>query len=81
MLCLADCGFSARQKASATGADLPWRVKDNLKLEVVTDLPDGSWVAEVFDPVAARRRQRPSRVRVIEYTVEDGREWGSPGRR
>lgn len=43
--------------------------------------PDGSWLAEVFDSVADRRRQRPSRVRVIEYTVEDGREWGSPGRR
>jgi hypothetical protein len=83
MLCLADRGFysfTAWQDASATGADLLWRVKDNLNLEVVTDLPDGSWLADVFDSVADRRRQRPVRVRVIEYTVEDGREPTGPYR-
>jgi hypothetical protein len=83
MLCLADRGFysfTAWQNASATGADLLWRVKDNLKLEPVTDLPDGSWLADVFDSVADRRRQRPVRVRVIEYTVADGRELTGPYR-
>jgi hypothetical protein len=83
MLCLADRGFysfTAWQSASATGADLLWRVKDNLKLDPVTDLPDGSWLADVFDSVADRRRQRPRRVRVIEYTVEDGREPTGPYR-
>src|SRR5680860_646927 len=46
---LADRGFysfKAWQTASATGADLLWRVKDNLKLEMVKDLPDGSWLVE-----------------------------------
>jgi len=83
MLCLADRGFysfKAWQTASATGADLLWRVKDNLKLDVVTDLPDGSWLADVFDSVTDRRREQPLRVRVIEYTVEDGREPSGPYR-
>jgi len=83
MLCLADRGFysfKAWQSASATGADLLWRVKDNLKLDVVTDLPDGSWLADVFDSVTDRRREQPLRVRVIEYTVEDGREPSGPYR-
>jgi hypothetical protein len=83
MLCLADRGFysfKAWRKASATGADLLWRVKDNLNLEPVTDLPDGSWLADVFDSVADRRRQRPVRVRVVEYTVADGREPTGPYR-
>ncbi len=77
MLCLADRGFysfSAWEKACSTGADLLWRVKDNLILEPVGDLPDGSWLAEVFHSTADRRRQRPIRVRVISYTIEDGRD-------
>jgi hypothetical protein len=83
MLCLADRGFynfTAWQNARATGADLLWRVKDNLNLEPVTELPDGSWLAEVFDSVADRRRQHPLRVRVIEYMIEDGREPRGPYR-
>ena len=77
MLCLADRGFysfAAWQKACGTGADLLWRVADNLILEPVQDLPDGSWLAEVFHSTADRRRQHPSRVRVIGYTIEDGRD-------
>ena len=83
MLCLADRGFysfKAWENARGTGADLLWRVKDNLILDAVKDLPDGSWLADVFDSTADRRRQRPSRVRVIEYTVEDGREPTGPFR-
>jgi hypothetical protein len=83
MLCLADRGFysfTAWRNASATGADLLWRVKDNLKLEPVIDLSDGSWLADVFDSVADRRRQRPVRVRVVEYSVADGRELTGPYR-
>lgn len=83
MLCLADRGFysfTAWRDAGATGADLLWRVKDNLKLDAVEDLPDGSWLAEVFDSVADRRRQHPLRVRVIEYSIQDGREPSGPYR-
>ncbi len=83
MLCLADRGFysfKAWQQAAATGADLLWRVKGNLKLDPVQDLPDGSWLAEIFDSATDRKRQRPLRVRVIEYTVADGREPAGPYR-
>ena len=81
MLCLADRGFysfQAWQQASDTGADLLWRVKDNLRLEAVKDLPDGSWLAQVFHSTADRARRDPRKVRVIEYTVEDGREPTGP---
>lgn len=83
MLCLADRGFysfTAWQEASATGADLLWRVKDNLNLEVVKELPDGSWLAQVFHSTHDRARRDPRTVRVIEYTVEDGREPSGPYR-
>ncbi len=83
MLCLADRGFysfAAWESACSTGADLLWRVKGNLKLDPVQDLPDGSWLAEVFHSTADRQRQHPRRVRVIEYTVDDGREPTGPYR-
>jgi hypothetical protein len=83
MLCLADRGFysfEAWQKARETGADLLWRVRDNLRLEPVKDLPDGSWLAEVFHSGNDRKRLRPVTVRVIEYTIEDGREPAGPFR-
>ena len=83
MLCLADRGFysfEAWQRAGKTGADLCWRVKDNLKLEPIEDLPDGSYLAEVFHSVKDRKRQHPVTVRVIEYTIKDGREPAGPFR-
>lgn len=83
MLCLADRGFYSFvtwTHASATGADLLWRVKNNLKLDPIGELDDGSWLAEVFDSASDRKRERPVTVRVIEYTVEDGREQAGPYR-
>ncbi len=83
MLCLADRGFysfEAWERAAKTGADLCWRVKDNLKLESIEDLPDGSYLAEVFHSVKDRKRRRPVTVRVIEYTIDDGREPAGPFR-
>ena len=83
MLCLADRGFysfKAWEKASGSGADLLWRVKDSLRLAPVTELPDGSFLADVFDSVADRRREHPVRVRVISYTIEDGRDPAGPYR-
>jgi len=83
MLCLADRGFysfTAWQDAGAAGADLLWRVKDNLKLDPVQKLPDGSFLADIFDSTGDRRRAHPSRVRVIEYTIEDGRDPAGPFR-
>ena len=83
MLCLADRGFysfEAWQAATAAGADLLWGVKDDLNLEPVQVLPDGSWLAQVFHSTKDRRRQHPITVRVIEYTIEDGREPAGPFR-
>lgn len=83
MLCLADRGFysfEAWERARKTGADLCWRVKDNLKLEPIEDLPDGSYLAEVFHSVKDRKRQHPVRVRVIEYSIKDGRDTAGPFR-
>ena len=77
MLCLADrafYSFEAWQQATATGADLLWRVKDTLILDPVEDLPDGSWLAEVAHSTKDRHRRHPATVRVIAYTVNDGRE-------
>jgi hypothetical protein len=83
MACLADRGFysfTAWQHAATTGADLLWRVKDNLKLEPVEDLADGSYLAEVFHSTLDRKRERPVTVRVIEYTIDDGRDPVGPYR-
>jgi hypothetical protein len=77
LLCMADRGFysfEAWKRASKTGADLLWRVKDNLRLEAIKDLPDGSWLTEVFHSTKDRQRRRPSTIRVIEYTICEGRE-------
>ena len=81
MLLLADRGFFSYalwRKAIATGADLLWRVRTDKsapKPSHVQDLPDGSWLAQLrgLTP-AAERGQEPMLVRVVDYTVEDGRE-------
>jgi hypothetical protein len=76
MLCLADRGFysfHAWTAATGTGADLLWRVKDNLRLDPVVDLPDGSWLAQVFCSTHDRARTEPVTVRVIDYTLDEGR--------
>lgn len=83
MLCLADRGFysfEAWQVARQSGADLCWRVKDNLGLSPIEELADGSFLAEVFDSLSDRKRARPVVVRVVEYTIEDGRDPTGPFR-
>jgi hypothetical protein len=78
MLVLADrgfYGFSLWQQATATGADLLWRVKTNLRPRHLQTLADGSWLAQII-PTSGTDRQRtpPLQVRVIDYTIEDGGE-------
>jgi Transposase DDE domain/Insertion element 4 transposase N-terminal len=83
MVCVADRGFYSFemwQRARKTRADLLWRVTDNLRLEPVKDLPDGSWLAEVFHSTQDRERRHPVRVRVVDYTVDDGRDETGPFR-
>jgi Insertion element 4 transposase N-terminal/Transposase DDE domain len=81
MLLLADRGFFSYalwRKAVATGADLLWRArtdKNGPKPTHVEDLPDGSWLAHLRGTTpAAVRGEEPMLVRVIDYTIEDGRE-------
>jgi hypothetical protein len=81
MLLLADRGFFSYalwRKAIATGADLLWRIRTGNSAPQPThvqDLPDGSWLAHLRGTMpAAERRQEPMLVRVIDYTIDDGRE-------
>lgn len=73
MLCLADRGFfgwALWQAAHATGADLVWRIKHNLRLPRETVLPDGSYLSTIYPSQGDQRRRRQgATVRVIEYTL------------
>jgi hypothetical protein len=74
MLCLADrlfFGYSLWKQAAATGAALLWRVKKHIQLPVRQELPDGSYLSEIYPKTKARRRQKEGIVvRVIEYELQ-----------
>ena len=78
MLALADRGFYGFEmwtRAAATGADLLWRVKSTLSPRHLETLPDGSWLAQIVPTSGTQRRHRtPLTVRVIDYTIDDGRD-------
>ncbi len=81
MVLLADRGFFSYalwRKAIATGADLLWRVRTDRGGPTpihLQDLPDGSWLAHLRQThSAAARAAEPILVRVIDYTIDDGRE-------
>jgi hypothetical protein len=81
MMLTADRGFFSYalwRKASATGADLLWRVRTDRGGPTpihLQDLPDGSWLAQLRQShSAAARRAEPMLVRVIDYTIDDGRD-------
>jgi hypothetical protein len=72
MLLLADRGFfgvDLWQTAAATGADLLWRVRKDVVLAVVEQLPDGSYLSEIFDQRDIHHTRQGVRVRVVEYTI------------
>jgi hypothetical protein len=81
MLVLADRGFFSYvlwRNAIATGADLLWRIRTDQsgpKPTHVRDLDDGSWLAHLrgLTPAAARREE-PMLVRVVDYSIDDGRD-------
>ncbi|WP_109506071.1 IS4 family transposase [Nocardioides speluncae] len=81
MLLLADRGFFSYalwRKAISTGGDLLWRVRTDKagpKPTHLQDLPDGSWLAHLRRTTpASARREEPMLVRVIDYTIDDGRQ-------
>ena len=75
MLLLADRGFTSYalwRRAAATGADLLWRAKTGLRPEHVETLPDGSWLARMR--LSTDTSAPPVTVRVVDYSVDDGRD-------
>ena len=74
MLCLADrgfFGFAMWKQASATGADLLWRVKKNALLPCEKRLPDGSYLSRIYPSEKGQRSgHKGVVVRVIEYRLE-----------
>ena len=74
MLCLADrnfFGFQMWTQAAATGADLLWRVKKNMRLVCQQRLPDGSYLSRIFASEKDwRHKTNGVAVRVIDYQLE-----------
>src|SRR3990172_5275858 len=74
MLCLADrsfFGFEFWNLARATGADLLWRIKKNLRLPCGKRLPDGSYWSRIYPSEKDRRHKtNGATVRVIHYLLE-----------
>lgn len=63
-------GVDLWRAAAATGADLLWRVGKDLVLPVVEQLPDGSYLTEIFDRSRLLpRRRRRANPRVIKRKV------------
>ena len=78
MLCLADrafVGFDFWRTATATGADLLWRLRKNQVLPCRERLPDGSYLSRLYASPAHRRHDEDgATVRVVDYRLE-----GVPG--
>ena len=78
MLVLADrglYGFKLWSQAAGTGADLLWRIKTTLRPRHVETLPDGSWLARIVATSGLNRASTPPlNVRVVDYTIDDGRD-------
>ena len=76
MLVLADrhyTGFQLWSRAVATGADLLWRFRSNMRFPVVEALDDGSWRSAIRGSGRDRRRSRGELpVRIVAYRIEGG---------
>ena len=74
MLCLADrqfFGFEMWKQARATGADLLWRMKKNMRMACDKRLPDGSYLSRIYPSERDwRRKTNGIVVRVIDYRLE-----------
>jgi hypothetical protein len=77
MLLLVDqglCGLELWRTLQATGAELMWRCRQDVKLEVLEVFPDGSWRSELGH---SQPRSKRVPVRVIDYRLDDP---GRPGK-
>ncbi len=75
MLVIADrgyCGYPLWVKAASTGADVG-RAKSNMQPRHLETLADGSWLAELRPGGNPGRTATPATIRVIEFTIDDGR--------
>ena len=74
MLCLADrqfFGYELWKQAHATGADLLWRVKKNMRLTCEKRLADGSYLSRIYPSERDwRHKTNGIVVRVIDYQLE-----------
>jgi hypothetical protein len=74
MLCIADRGFFGYKlftEALATGADLLWRVPNNIVLPLIERFEDGSYLSKVYASPEHRKADRHGRaVRVIEFKLD-----------
>lgn len=86
MLCLADRGFigyAIWKRAKETGADLVWRLRNDLVFPRETDLEDGSYLSTMHPPRSVRKAVRKTvpkigqkrkrtgiPVRIVEYTLD-----------
>jgi len=71
MICLADrlfYGYELWQQASATGADLLWRMRQCSKLDVEQTLEDSSYLSRVYKRRGSGKES--TQVRVIEYKLK-----------
>ena len=74
MLCLADryfFGYQLWKEMAATGADLAWRVRKNIRLPCLKRFRDGSYLSKIYATEKDRRHDHGGIVvRVIEYRLE-----------
>jgi hypothetical protein len=71
-------GYKLWQAGAKTGAELLWRVKRVVRLDMEQRLPDGSYLSHVYASTSDRRHRRNGiAVRVIEYRL-DGVEGAEP---
>lgn len=74
MLCLGDrnfLGYDLWKQAQATGAELLCRGKKHLRLVHEKELPDGSYLSQIYPSERDwRKKTNGMRVRVIEYALE-----------
>lgn len=75
MLCLADrvyFGYPQWQQASATGAELLWRLKCNRILPCLQRFDDGSYLSRIYPSQTDRCQDRNGvAVRIIEYALDN----------